>query len=381
MSHAYLSPSAAERWMHCPGAPRLELSVPGDGGSDYADEGTRAHEAAADTLEYARMVLESGGTPSAEDIRATLERSLDSPDDVEAVAQYAAAVLNRRGHGDGMAVEYRVDASGWIFGRGELYGTADALLWDDEGLDVFDLKFGRGVRVSAVRNPQLMIYALGAMDAFRADYSWSRVYLHIVQPRLGNYSEWSISRDDLVEWGREVLRPAALKALGPEPHTVPGTHCRFCRARAICRSVADGLRHTVEALPDPLALTPAEVASALPMLPQYKAWIAAVESWALQAALGGTRFPGMSLVRTTGRRMITAPDVLQQRLQAAGIAPDAYMAPPEMLSLTAIEKNIGRRRVAELGEGIICKSMGRPALATADDPRPDWDGAATPSAA
>lgn len=366
--HALLSPSAAHRWLHCTAAPHLEANEP-DGGSEYAAEGTLAHALCAGLLEKYRRE-----DPSYPDALIHCDGAADS-DMAEAVRTYCEYVqgidaeAGRTCPDPYMAVETYLDLSDWAPGA---FGTADCLIASDDTLDVMDFKFGRGVRVSAVRNPQLMMYALGALGELEASYTPQRVRLHIVQPRLGNISVWELPRAELMRWGEETLRPAAREAYRGPGRQVPGDWCRFCRVHGRCSAVAGALAADVNAAPDPRLLDAAGIAAVLERAAMYKSWLTAVEERAMGTAMAGETVPGFKLVRGRSIRRVTDPDRLTARLIDAGLSLEACYRPRELRTITELEKAVGRKRFAECSAGCIERPEGKPALVPESDSRPAW---------
>lgn len=231
--HALLSASSASRWMNCTPAPRLEERYP-ERSSSYAEEGTLAHAYASQWLRHRWGLGFDDG--DAETIRA-LAPTYNAPemsgyvtDYVDRVGMVFTAARIRADRCGGVAetlVEERSDYGRWAPGG---FGTADAVAMAGDTLDVCDLKYGQGVRVEAKRNPQLMLYGLGMLERFK-DKGIRRVRLHIIQPRLENYSDWEVTASDLLKWGYEAVAPAAAMAWKGEGELRAGAWCRFCRHR------------------------------------------------------------------------------------------------------------------------------------------------------
>ena len=368
--HAILSPSAASRWLHCTASARLEEHIP-DPGSDFAAEGTAAHARAA----VAIVAMLRGEEPPAE--LPNIASTPDMLDAVEVYVNYCRELLEReRRHTPDtrVLVEYRVDLDEWAPAS---FGTADLVVVSDDTLHVADFKYGTGVRVDADHNPQLMLYALGIIgDEEDVTYSFTRVMLHIVQPRIGNIQTWETSVDELLRWGRDVVKPRAAEAYYNRGVQLTGDWCRFCKARPRCRAMAE-LARGVDPEADPRLLSAGELAAMLPSLRLVKAWATTAEDYAYTLAAGGTRLPGFKLVRGRAVRRVTNPDLLGARLVAqAGLGVDEVYRPRELRTITELERRVGRKTFAECAAGCVDRAEPKAALVADDDPRAAIDDTA-----
>ena len=366
-AHALLSPSAAERWIHCTAAPLLERDVP-DTGSPYAEEGTRAHE-------LCELLLRGG---LATDLTGVMDAA---GEEMRSAAFYYHDLVVERltratlGTPDAkLIVEARLDMTRWV---PQCWGTGDALIIADDVMEVIDFKYGRGVRVDAVRNAQMMLYALGAIAAYGGAYNIDRVRMTIVQPRLDHVSTWETTAAELLAWARSTVRPAAEEALSGKGRQQPGEWCRFCKVKVRCRALADVAHHVAEgpAAKDSALLTTQELAELLPVIELLTGWGKDVQALALQKALDGDRLPGYKLVEGRSVRVITQPDVLAGRLLAGGKSPEEVYRPRELRTLGELEKLIGRKAFAELADGCLAKPPGKPTLVKETDKRPEWSPA------
>lgn len=352
-AHAYLSPSAAHRWMQCPAAPRLEALLP-DTGSRYAEEGATAHELAALCL---TLGLDASSLPAGGDW-ARFDAGMR-----EAVQSYLDLVRAEPGH---RYVEYRVDFSRWV---PDGFGTADCLVFHEGVGAVIDLKYGQGVRVDARENPQLMLYALGADHSLGFIHDVDLWRLIICQPRLDHVSVWEIRRKDLVAWAEASVKPAAARALSSDAEPAPGEkQCRFCRAKAVCRARAEAnLRLAREdfaqPLPPPAMLSLDEIARILPQLDALVAWAGDVRDHATARAMAGETVPGYKLV--AGRSVRRWADSAAAALEAL-LGEAAWEK--KLLGISAAEKLLGRSHPI-FAEHTV-KPEGAPTLAPLSDPRP-----------
>lgn len=364
--HALLSPSASHRWLHCTAAPRLEEGIK-DEGSDYAAEGTLAHA-------YCAMKLKNFlGLPTdgeKEEI-AALQEKYGTGEMAEYTDTYATIVLEKYNAARAatpdaqLLVETRLDFSDYV---PEAFGTADAIIIADGTMEVIDFKYGKGVKVSAVENPQMMIYALGAYARFAFEYRIDNLRATIVQPRIDNLSEYEITVEELTAWAANVLAPAAEKAYKGEGPQTPGAWCQFCKVKNQCRALANKCKEVVAV--DPKLITPEELAKdVLPMVPIVKTWISGVEDFALAQALNGVQLPGWKIVEGRSVRKITDTDSVAAVLTKNGYKQNDIFKPVEMRTITDLEKLVGKKQFAAMCGEWINKPQGKPTLAPEGDKR------------
>lgn len=364
-AHALLSASSAHRWINCTPAPYLEAKHP-DTTSEAAEEGTAAHELAEHKL---RQHLDMHTT------RTVSEWDSEEMDDyTDAYADHVMAELQRAREVDKaafLAIEERLDFSHIV---PDGFGTGDALIVADDTLTVVDLKYGKGVEVSAEGNPQMRLYALGALATYGAIYDIEQVRTVIFQPRLGNVSVEEISVEELVAWAEDVVRPAAEKAIAGVGELRAGEWCRFCRHAAQCPALAADMfapvptsAEHVPAAPDPDTLTDAQIATIVAHSGELKKWLTKVESYALAQANEGRSYPGLKLVEGRSVRKYTDEAEVARVVEAAGEDPHK---PREVLGITAMTKLLGKKRFEELLGDFVHKPEGKPALVPESDKRP-----------
>lgn len=371
MAHAVLSPSAASRWLTCTPSARLELQFP-DKAGDYAKEGTLAHE-------FGELFLRQKlGTNVAGLLAKARENEFYTPDMETHAEEYAALVwekyeIARKTTPDAiLLVEEHIDLTAYV---PEGFGTGDAVIIADDLLDITDLKYGKGVAVSAKRNKQMMLYALGALLKYSIMYGVNRVRMTIYQPRIGNVSEWEITAADLLEWAETELKQRAKMAFEGIGEQVPGDHCRFCRAKAVCKALAEqNLSAAKEEFMQVGLLTPEQVAEILPKLDGLVNWANAVEEYALDQALQGVKFPGFKIVEGRSIRKYADDKKVAERLEANGYG-DIIYKPKELKTITTLEKALTKKGFEALVGDLIVKPAGKPTLVPESDKRPEWSSA------
>ena len=257
------------------------------------------------------------------------------------------------------------------------FGSSDAVLIYGNTLEVFDLKYGKGVKVEAEQNTQMLCYALGAYCGPAETYDIENVHMTIIQPRLRHESTWAITADALLEWAGNTLRPAALKAWNGEGDQVPGEHCRFCKVAAKCRALADYTLRVTEEPKEPGVMTLDEIAQLLPHFSTIKSWISAVEEYALAAALEGDTIPGFKVVEGRSIRKLSNVSTALNRLADAGIEPESYLKPRELKTITELEKTLTKKGFTAILGDLVIKPEGKPTLVEDSDPRQPYSKAKT----
>lgn len=400
-SHALLSPSAASRWLICTPAPRLEADLP-DSTSAYAAEGTLAHSV-CELFARKKFTIIKPSTHSAA-LRKLKKQELWQDEMLTTAEVYTEHLAERAMAFEArpyMAFEVKVDLTDYV---PEAFGTCDCVMIGGEELIITDYKHGKGVPVSPENNPQMMLYALGALKLYRPIYgdAIKTVSMYIDQPRLNSYGGYTTTVDELLAWGENAVKPKASLAFAGLGDFIPGDHCRFCRAKAQCRARA-GAHTALEDFKDcipagsvkegslvpqeyahigsngsevhPL-LTDAEIGDLLARGKSLVDWYNSLESYALNTLLNGGTIPGYKAVEGTSKTTF-APDydtAAAVLINAGYDRATLYKETPE--TLTALDKLVGGRpKLKELLGDHLYKPAGKPTLAPENDKRPPYSSA------
>lgn len=364
-AHAKLRPSAANRWLICTKSAAAEAELP-DKPSPYAEEGSRAHALAE------RLARAAVGLPAkTEDPEDPADVPAEMTEAAEEYAMYVKeAYLAAKDACPDTVIdtEIRLDLSDWI---PEGFGTADCLIVADGTLHVIDFKYGKGVKVEAASNRQLMIYALGALDWASLIYDVETVRMAIVQPRAGGITEAEIPADGLVKWGEDYLRPIAEAAAAGEGVFYPTEDaCRFCKAAGSCKARADYFLKLFDDNQDTGLMLPDEIGKLLSKAAGMRDWLNALEARVKDTLLDGGKVGGWKLVAGRSRRQYTDEAEIEKRLRAKKYkVSDIYEK--KLLGITKMEKLLGKKKMEELIGDLIEKPEGAPTLAPASDSRPE----------
>ena len=374
-SHARLNASSSHRWMMCP--PSVKLSEQfADKPSPYAEEGTFLHELCE--LKLHRYL----GDMVPELIEEQYAEHRDNDfysDEAESVTdEYVAFCIEtieavRLSCPDPLImVEHRLDYSEYV---PEGFGTGDLVIVADGVIEVIDFKGGRGVRVDANRNSQLMLYGLGALLEFDPLYDIHTVRMTIVQPRLSNTSTYEITAQELIRWAETEVRPKALLAYEGAGEFCAGEWCRFCKARYTCRKRSEyHMRLAEHDFRQPDLLSDEEIADILPVADSLNSWVQDLLAYATQAAVNGKSWPGYKLVAGRTVRKYTSEAEVIKAATEAGYT-DIYKT--TLLGVGDLEKRMGRKRFGEVLGKFIVKPAGAPTLVPETDARKPYSDAAS----
>lgn len=391
--HAILSPSAAHRWLHCTPAPRVEAEFP-ETTSEYAEEGRLAHSVCELAAKKKFTVMNNRTYNSRlKKLKADPKWDDEMLSTAATYVEHLTEHAMRFEHAPYVALEVQVDITDYA---PEAFGTCDCVMIGGDELIITDYKHGKGVPVSAQDNPQMLLYALGALKLYRPIYGdmIRRVSTYIDQPRLGSYDGASMTVEELLAWG-ESIKPKAAAAFMGTGEFAPGEWCRLCRAKAKCRARANqntALEDFKDCIPlgrsIPMqaeydatgfkpsnCLTDEEIGALLVRAEGLVAWYNDLKEYALAACLNGKTIPGWKAVEGRSTRAWTDQDAALDALMAGGVE-EAIIYDRVPKTLAQLEKVIGKQRFGELVGGMIIKSPGKPALAAESDKRPAYNGAA-----
>ena len=365
--HALLSASGAHKWLHCTASVKLEESFP-ESTSEYAEEGRLAHAFAELFLQKQFTVLKptvyKKGLAA---LQADPKYNVEMLGHAQTYADFVTGVATGYPTKPHVAIEQRVDY-GHIAPEG--FGTADCILIGGKTLHVVDFKYGKGVPVGAENNPQMMLYALGALAAFDFLFPIEFVTLTIVQPRLDSTPSWTLPVEDLRAWG-ESIKETAQRAYAGEGEPCPGDWCRFCRAKALCRARAEFAIEPYDSVQGckPPLITDQMVGELLKRADVIRKWISDLEDYALSTLLTGGDIPGWKAVEGRSVRAFSDADAAFQKLVNTG-TDESVLYERKPLSLANVEKLIGKKEFAELLGDYIIPPPGKPTLAAESDKRP-----------
>lgn len=367
--HAKLSASGAKKWIACPGSVVLESQMK-DKPSEYAEEGTTAHALGEAKI---RLALKEITRAKYNKIIKDLEIDEDMEDYTDEYRDFVIERFNaaKRDTPDAvLLLEQRLDFSDYV---PDGFGTGDCVIIGNGIVEIIDLKYGKGVAVQAENNPQMQLYALGAMAAYDFLYDISDVSLTIYQPRIKNIDTACLTVEELAVWG-ESIKPIAKKAFAGTEEFCSGSHCDtgFCKARPICRAYAEQkLAMARFDFAKPTTLSPDEIAEILDEADALAKWATLIKDYALDEALhNGTEFPGYKVVEGRSNRAYAMDDTLIAAMLIAKGYNEDDIWPRKLKSVSNLEKYLGKKEFSAVLGKYIVKPAGNPTLVPATDKRP-----------
>ncbi len=358
--HSILSPSGAHRWMNCTPSARLEQEFEGTE-SEAAKEGTAAHALCEHKLKKALHMRSK--RPVSDYNSDEMEECSDAYVDF-VMEQYELAKQTCKD--PVVLIEQKLDFSCYVL---DGFGTGDCIIISDGKLHIIDLKYGMGILVEAEENPQMKLYALGALEIYDALYDIKEVSMTIFQPRRENVSTWTISVDELKNWAEKELKPKAQMAYRGEGEYLPGEWCTFCRAAVRCRARAEEkLKLAQSEFKLPPLLTDAEIEEILLILPDLTKWANEITAYATDAAVNhGKEWSGFKVVEGRSIRKYRDEDKVAEAAKEAGYT-DIYRK--SLIPLIEMQKLMGKQKFEEVLGGLVFKPPGKPTLVPVADKRP-----------
>ena len=361
-AHSSTGASSAARWMNCPPSAKLTENME-DETSRFAEEGTAAHALCEWKVRKA-LKLRAGRRPSSDYWTDEME---ECSDDYRDFIMDLVGQAKQHCKDPVTLIEQHLDFSCYV---PDGFGTGDFLLVADKELNVVDFKYGRGVAVYADHNPQMMLYAIGALNLFDCLYDIEQVTMTIYQPRISNVSTWTITAEELYKWAEEELKPKAKQAANGEGEFVPGSWCRFCKARTTCRARAESFLELARLeFQPPALLSDEEVAEVLEKAEELSKWAEDIMAYAqAQAIENGKHWEGYKLVEGRSVRKFTDSAKVEEAAKAAGFT-DIYNN--SLITLTAFEKLMGKKTFADVLGTYVTRPAGKLTLVPVSDKRPE----------
>ena len=359
-NHAILSASSSHRWLHCLPSARLELEFENTNG-EAAKEGTAAHALSEHKLKKALRIRSK--RPTSEYDSDEMEECTDAY--VDFIMEQVE--LARKSCTDPIIlIEQRLDFSCYV---PDGFGTGDCVIISDDRLHIVDFKYGMGVLVDAEDNPQMKLYALGALEIYDSLYDIKEISMTIFQPRRENVSTWTVPVEELKAWAEEELKPKAAKAYQGEGEYMPGQWCTFCRASSRCRARADeNLKLAQMEFKMPPLLTDSEIEEVLTILPDLIKWANEITAYATDAAVNhGKEWHGFKVVEGRSVRKYKDENAVAEKAVISGYK-DIYRK--SLIPMTEMQKLMGKTKFEEILGNLIYKPPGKPTLVPNSDKRP-----------
>jgi len=380
--HSLLSPSSSSRWLACTPSAYLESLEPFKPSSTYAEEGTDAHFLSELKLSFMLGKI----SPTEYDTRFenfVLNSTYYNAEFNDFVNDYCKEVMAiiKEDYGNEKVEVYLEEKVEFTDIVQEGSGTSDVIIVGKNFVHVIDLKFGKGVPVSAINNSQLKLYALGALKKFRLKGVFNEARMTIIQPRLSDITTDFIRVTELYNWAETYVKPRAELAYKGQGELVPGTHCKFCKRKGKCDTLGNQQLQLAQqefeavlvedTILEPRNMTPEMLSRVMTIGPRFIDWFKDVMAYATATMINeGTKIPGYKVVEGRSNRVITSPDSIFELLTTKGFPESDLLEPRKLLGITALEKNIGKKLFAELTKDYVIKPPGKPTVTEESDKRP-----------
>ena len=373
--HAKLSASGSHRWLNCPPSVKLEQQYK-DETSEYAAEGTLAHELGEISLkrdlgQMTERVFKNKLKPIMTNALWTADRPDYVEIDVETCMEKVAEAKAKTPDAV-FCVEQKLDFSEWVPGG---FGTGDFVIIADGTMEICDLKYGKGVPVSAKDNSQMRLYALGAISEFSFLYDIDKVKMTIIQPRLDSISSDEVTVDELLKWAEVIVKPRAQLAIKGEGEFKAGEHCKFCKARKNCRARAEkNMELAKYDFQEPPTLDDNDIVDILKRLDEFEKWVKDIKDFALEQALNGVNYEGFKVVEGRSNRKYSDENKVAEILLNQGFQ-ESMIYTKKLDGISKLESAIGKKEVQRLIGDLIVKPQGKPTLVSISDKRPVFNPA------
>ncbi len=371
-AHSLLSSSGSDRWMHCTPSARKEEHLESEE-SDYAKEGTLAHELSEiELLKYFKLITDEEYNIRLKVIEAHRLYNDEMP---EFVAEYVDYCIQQYHYYKSVSddvqifIEDKIDLTEFIPDGG---GTNDFVILTDYFIEVIDLKYGRGVAVSAINNTQLRLYGVGSVFRHKLNYHMKEIKMTIVQPRIGNISSDEISVEELEHWAYTEVTEKAKMAYAGEGELNPGSWCKWCKFKPKCRAVYEqNIKLAKLEFQDPDEITEDEIRKIFEKREEIISWIDSINSHVMSKLMRKEPFGDYKLVKGRSTRKIVNPEKVIEILDKE-YDESLYMTAPKLLGITAIEKLVGKKNIdSKIGQ-FIEKTDSKPTIALLSDSRADF---------
>lgn len=369
-AHSLLSCSGSDRWMNCTPSARKEEHIASIE-SPYALEGTLAHELSEIELKkYFKIIDNAEYKTRLAEIEENEHYNDEMPDFVDVYVTHCIEQVNYYKsiceHVE-ISIEDKIDLSRYIPDGG---GSNDFVIIADNFIIVIDLKYGRGVSVSAVNNSQLKLYGLGSVFKHRLSYNMKEIILTIVQPRTYNISTDVLTVEELENWAETEVVEKAKIAFAGEGELNPGNWCKFCKFKPKCRAIYDQNQEMMKKdFGDPSELTEEEIREVFEKSDQIISWVNSVQALIMDKLMKKQDFSGYKLVKGRSIRKFKEPEAVKTKLLNDGFEEADFMAAPKLLGITAIEKLVGKKKFETEMDDLVFKTEPKPTIALSTDKR------------